>query len=104
MNVITNREIKYSNTYGYNAIDGDYSNLDANSTIDEIKRFRLGFIVIKKLSYLVANLIQIQVAIIKNMVMSTKLLITRILTKKMQKQILTQCQYILKEESMVEVY
>jgi hypothetical protein len=40
MNVITDREIKYSNAYGYNAIDGDYSNLDANSTIDEIKRFQ----------------------------------------------------------------
>ena len=40
MNVITDREINYSNAYGYNAIDGDYSNLDANSTIDEIKRFK----------------------------------------------------------------
>ena len=40
MNVITDREINYSNAYGYNAIDGDYSNLDANSTIDEVKRFK----------------------------------------------------------------
>jgi len=40
MKVITDREIKYSNAYGYKAIDGDYSNLDANSSVDEIKRFQ----------------------------------------------------------------
>ena len=40
MKVITDREIKYSNAYGYKAIDGDYSNLDANSSVDEIKRYQ----------------------------------------------------------------
>jgi hypothetical protein len=40
MKVITDREIKYSNAYGYKAIDGDYSNLDGNSPKNEIQRFQ----------------------------------------------------------------
>ena len=40
MNVITDREIKYSNAYGYNAIDGDYSNLDASSSTEDIQKFQ----------------------------------------------------------------